>query len=129
MSDHLLAWLDSTALSRYTRSHLSHQPLAQPLAFVNKATVLIGATLLQTLPLILQWLEHVAVSFLILCRVVTLFSAVDISGISFPPMMSRDSSCSEHSPSFVVNNDHSDRWEVVSHCTFDWCFLEIRDCQ
>lgn len=68
-----LAWLNSTLLPGCTRSYLPTQPLAQPLAVVNNAKVDTFAMTLQTLPLMLlctgaeiQWLRHVAISFLII---------------------------------------------------------------
>lgn len=74
MSESLfLAWPNSSLLPGYTRPHLPRQPVAQPLAVVNNPKVDIVAVMLRTPPLMLlctdaevQWLEQVAVSFLII---------------------------------------------------------------
>ena len=74
---------------------------------------------------------HMVVLALIFWRTSILFSVV-AGPVSFPPIVHEDSLLSTFSSTFIcclVDDSHSDRWEVISHCGFDLYFPIISDAE
>ena len=72
---------------------------------------------------------HMVVLALIFWRTSILFSVV-AGPISFPPIVHEDSLFSTFSSTLIcclIDDSHSDRWEVISRCGFDLYFPIISD--